>query len=117
LLTMVRQRVYGILADYEDQNDHDTLRSDRRDRRSFRGCLHPYRSWSACRTAASCSLLNDCHPQYVNAYRSGWRHTDRRNPLDGQELRRHLVDPQPSLRCQPLSQSHSTIPRLLTSAG
>jgi hypothetical protein len=28
LLTMVRQRVYGILADYEDQNDHDTLRSD-----------------------------------------------------------------------------------------
>src|SRR5262245_50867766 len=27
-LTMVRQRVYGILADYEDQNDHDTLRSD-----------------------------------------------------------------------------------------
>lgn len=28
LLDMVRQRVYGILADYEDQNDHDTLRSD-----------------------------------------------------------------------------------------
>jgi Transposase DDE domain group 1 len=28
VLTMVRQRVYGILADYEDQNDHDTLRSD-----------------------------------------------------------------------------------------
>lgn len=28
LLTMVRQRIYGILADYEDQNDHDTLRSD-----------------------------------------------------------------------------------------
>lgn len=26
--TMVRQRIYGILADYEDQNDHDTLRSD-----------------------------------------------------------------------------------------
>ena len=29
LLSMVRQRIYGILADYEDQNDHDTLRSDR----------------------------------------------------------------------------------------
>ena len=28
VLTMVQQRVYGILADYEDQNDHDTLRSD-----------------------------------------------------------------------------------------
>lgn len=28
LVEMVRQRVYGILADYEDQNDHDTLRSD-----------------------------------------------------------------------------------------
>ncbi len=28
LLSMVRQRVYGILVDYEDQNDHDTLRSD-----------------------------------------------------------------------------------------
>jgi Transposase DDE domain group 1 len=28
LLSMVRQRVYGIRADYEDQNDHDTLRSD-----------------------------------------------------------------------------------------
>lgn len=28
ILEMVRQRVYGILADYEDQNDHDTLRSD-----------------------------------------------------------------------------------------
>src|SRR4051794_15876978 len=28
LVSMVRQRVYGILADYEDQNDHDTLRSD-----------------------------------------------------------------------------------------
>src|SRR5215218_6013748 len=27
LLSMVRQRVYGILADYEDQNDHDTLRT------------------------------------------------------------------------------------------
>ena len=27
-LAMVRQRVYGILADYEDQNDHDSLRSD-----------------------------------------------------------------------------------------
>jgi len=28
LLEMIRQRVYGILGDYEDQNDHDTLRSD-----------------------------------------------------------------------------------------
>jgi hypothetical protein len=28
LLSMVRQRIYGILADYVDQNDHDTLRSD-----------------------------------------------------------------------------------------
>jgi hypothetical protein len=28
LLSMVRQRIYGILADSEDQNDHDTLRSD-----------------------------------------------------------------------------------------
>jgi Transposase DDE domain group 1 len=28
LLIMVRQRIYGILADYEDQNDHDTLRTD-----------------------------------------------------------------------------------------
>src|SRR5262249_37694015 len=28
LLEMVRARVYGILAGYEDQNDHDTLRSD-----------------------------------------------------------------------------------------
>jgi hypothetical protein len=26
--SMVRQRLYGILADYEDQNDHDDLRSD-----------------------------------------------------------------------------------------
>jgi hypothetical protein len=28
ILSMVRQRIYGILADYTDQNDHDTLRSD-----------------------------------------------------------------------------------------
>ncbi len=28
LLEMVRQRVYGILAGYEDQNDHDSLRQD-----------------------------------------------------------------------------------------
>jgi hypothetical protein len=28
LLSMVRQRIYGILAGYEDQDDHDTLRSD-----------------------------------------------------------------------------------------
>lgn len=28
LVTMVRQRVYGIIAGYEDQNDHDTLRYD-----------------------------------------------------------------------------------------
>jgi hypothetical protein len=28
VLSMVRQRVFGILAGYEDQNDHDTLRSD-----------------------------------------------------------------------------------------
>lgn len=27
-LEMVRQRIYGILADYEDQNDHDSLRRD-----------------------------------------------------------------------------------------
>ena len=28
LLEMVRMRVYGILADYEDQNDHSVWRSD-----------------------------------------------------------------------------------------
>jgi Transposase DDE domain group 1 len=28
MLDMVRMRLYGILADYEDQNDHDSLRSD-----------------------------------------------------------------------------------------
>jgi hypothetical protein len=28
MLSMVRQRIYGLLADYEDQNDHDELRSD-----------------------------------------------------------------------------------------
>jgi hypothetical protein len=27
-LEMVRSRVFGILACYEDQNDHDTLRTD-----------------------------------------------------------------------------------------
>ena len=27
-LEMVRSRAYGILAGYEDQNDHDTLRAD-----------------------------------------------------------------------------------------
>jgi len=27
-LSMVRQRIFGILAGYEDQNDHDTLRTD-----------------------------------------------------------------------------------------
>src|SRR5215475_1625562 len=27
-LEMVRSRLYGILAGYEDQNDHDTLRAD-----------------------------------------------------------------------------------------
>jgi hypothetical protein len=27
-LAMVRSRVYGILAGYADQNDHDTLRAD-----------------------------------------------------------------------------------------
>src|SRR5207247_657875 len=27
-LEMVRMRVFGILAGYEDQNDHDTLRTD-----------------------------------------------------------------------------------------
>src|SRR6516225_12385127 len=27
-LEMVRSRIYGILADYEDQNDHDALRYD-----------------------------------------------------------------------------------------
>ena len=28
VLSIVRQRVFGILAGYEDQNDHDTLRTD-----------------------------------------------------------------------------------------
>lgn len=28
LLSVIRQRVYAIIAGYEDQNDHDTLRSD-----------------------------------------------------------------------------------------
>jgi len=32
-LSMVRQRVYGMLAGYEDQNDHDTLRHGRLKRR------------------------------------------------------------------------------------
>ncbi len=27
-LEMVRSRIFGILAGYEDQNDHDTLRTD-----------------------------------------------------------------------------------------
>ena len=27
-LEMTRSRIYGLLADYEDQNDHDGLRSD-----------------------------------------------------------------------------------------
>ena len=27
LVEMVRRRIYGILADYEDQNDHDAIRS------------------------------------------------------------------------------------------
>ena len=27
-LDMLRQRVYGMLADYEDQNDHDAFHSD-----------------------------------------------------------------------------------------
>lgn len=27
-LEMTRQRIYGIIADYDDQNDHDVLRSD-----------------------------------------------------------------------------------------
>src|SRR6516225_5368351 len=27
-LEMTRSRIYGILADYEDQNDHDSLRYD-----------------------------------------------------------------------------------------
>jgi hypothetical protein len=28
-LEMARSRIYGILADYEDQNDHDGLRYER----------------------------------------------------------------------------------------
>ncbi len=28
VLSMVQQRIFGIVAGYEDQNDHDTLRSD-----------------------------------------------------------------------------------------
>lgn len=28
LVSMIRQRIYGILADYEDQNDHESLRRD-----------------------------------------------------------------------------------------
>ena len=28
VLSIVRQRVFGIIAGYEDQNDHDTLRTD-----------------------------------------------------------------------------------------
>ena len=28
MLEMIRSRVFGILAGYEDQNDHDALRSD-----------------------------------------------------------------------------------------
>src|ERR1043166_3081471 len=28
LLSMLRQRIFGILAGYEDCNDHDTLRDD-----------------------------------------------------------------------------------------
>lgn len=30
-LSIVRQRVFGIIAGYEDQNDHDTLRTDVQD--------------------------------------------------------------------------------------
>ena len=43
LLSMVRQRVYGILADYEDQNDHDTLRSDPRAYASISAVANTFR--------------------------------------------------------------------------
>jgi hypothetical protein len=38
-LEMVRSRVYGILAGYEDQNDHDTLRADPVDAPRFQARL------------------------------------------------------------------------------
>src|SRR5262249_34054027 len=53
----------------------------------------------------------------VNASPSGWKQADRRNPVDGRELRRLLVNPQPCLDCQTLSRWLSTIPRFLTSGG
>ena len=75
LLSMVRQRVYGILADYEDQNDHDTLRSDPvfklvADRapdgpdlasRPSRGSRTPCRS-PTCGGCATCSWICSFNP-------------------------------------------------------
>jgi hypothetical protein len=45
--------------------------SVRRHRRALHGCLWPYVGWSGFHPAAPCSLLNDCHPRPVNAYRGG----------------------------------------------
>jgi hypothetical protein len=41
----------------------------RSNRRVLRGCLWPYVGRIGFHAAAPCSLLNECHPRPVNAYR------------------------------------------------
>ena len=63
LLTMVRQRVYALALGYEDPDDHDELRSDRRCKRrwtptgrwpALQPCADSSRAWAGTRRCACC---------------------------------------------------------------
>src|SRR3954452_14782378 len=61
-LEMVRSRIFGILAGYQDQNDHDVLRTDPIFK-LIAGRSRPLRIWPAsrlCRASRTRSTSNRC---------------------------------------------------------
>ena len=68
-LEMVRSRVFGIVAGYEDQNDHDTLRTDPVFKRALEQGRRPSRASAA--PIAFVALATPAPPSGANTLRMG----------------------------------------------
>ena len=87
VLDMVRARVYGILAGYADQNDHDTLRHDPlfkllADRRPSDAALASQPTLSRFENAISIASLKRLRALFVDQFLASFERQPRRLTLD-----------------------------------
>jgi hypothetical protein len=86
-LEMVRARVYGILAGYEDQNDHDTLRTDPifklvADRSPDDDALASQPTLSRFENAIDCASLKRLRDVFVDQFIASFAQPPRRLTFD-----------------------------------